>query len=76
MQINAALIVREHHAGMTLPICPNCAQPMSFLRDIPGAEGMRHIKTYQCKPCGIVFSQGDEGDRTPARSEGRDVCAP
>jgi hypothetical protein len=35
---------------------------MIFIRNVPGADGMPRLAAYQCKPCGIVFSECSEAD--------------
>jgi transposase-like protein len=44
-----------------LPNCPSCGKPMVLVRSVPRVGGLPRLNSYQCKPCGVVFTEEDGG---------------
>jgi hypothetical protein len=49
------------HQLDTTPNCPVCNELMLLSRTVPRLGGFPQLKTYQCKPCGVVFTEEDSG---------------
>jgi hypothetical protein len=42
------------------PHCPNCNMPMHLLRVEPRLGGLPELRTFECRPCGLVITQAVE----------------
>jgi transposase-like protein len=39
------------------PLCPHCGQPMRLARIVPRLGGLPELRTYECRACGVSFTQ-------------------
>lgn len=42
------------------PLCPHCCQPMRLARTVPRLGGLPELRTYECRACGVSFTQAAE----------------
>ena len=49
------LMDREHIKSDC--ICLSCGKAMRLARTIPGIGGLTELRTYECKACGVVFTE-------------------
>jgi len=42
------------------PLCPHCGQPMRLARTVPRLGGLPELRTYECRACGVSFTQAAE----------------
>ena len=42
---------------MRFPACPNCAQPMTFGRLIPGGAVCKPVNAFDCRPCRLGMTE-------------------
>ena len=38
----------------TIPLCPECCEPMKLVRTIPKLGGMPELFSFFCAPCGVA----------------------
>jgi len=60
-------------ATASTPNCPHCAKPMRLARTIPRLGGLPELRTYECRACGVTFTEAVdaayEADASHALSE-------
>ncbi len=44
------------------PLCPNCGQTMRFVRAVPRLGALPELRTYECKPCGVSYTEAAEAE--------------
>jgi len=49
------------HETKNTPLCPNCGRPMRFCRAIPRLGALPELRTYDCKACGVSYTEAIEG---------------
>jgi len=51
-----ALLDMEALLG-TAPTCPGCGRPMRLVRLEPRVGDVAGLRTFECRPCGVVYTQ-------------------
>jgi rubredoxin len=44
------------------PPCPSCGRPMRFVRAVPRFAALPELRTYECKGCGVSYTEAIEPD--------------
>jgi rubredoxin len=44
----------------TTPLCPSCSRPMQFVRAVPRFAALPELRTYECKACGVTYTEAVE----------------
>jgi rubredoxin len=44
----------------TTPLCPSCGRPMQFVRAVPRFAALPELRTYECKGCGVTYTEAVE----------------
>jgi hypothetical protein len=59
----SALWLMDHEHIKPDHICLSCGQAMHLARTIPGSGGLTELRTYDCKACGVVFTESVVNDK-------------
>jgi len=54
----------DAHANSTVPLCPNCGKPMTFVRSVPRVGGLPELRSYECKACRVAYTAAGDERRT------------
>ncbi len=52
--------------GLVIPFskhcCPSCGRPMRFVLSVPRFGSFPELHTYECKSCGVSFTEAAKQD--------------
>lgn len=55
-------VLNNSGASADTPLCPSCARPMHFVRAVPRFAALPELRTYECKACGVSYTEAIERD--------------
>jgi hypothetical protein len=50
------------HITQRAPLCPNCGDAMRLTRTIQRLSNLPELRIFECKPCGVIFTDAVEAE--------------
>ena len=60
----------DHADPVASTLCPNCGKPLRFVRSLPRLGGLPELHTFECKACGITYTEAEDVESEDLAGDG------